>query len=175
MTSSEAAKCGFIGASNYSAARLAEALEISADKKLPFYVSLQPEYNLYDRSGYEAELEPLCEKNDVGVIPYYSLASGFLTGKYRTKSDLDKSVRGENIGKKYLNDRGMRILTALDKVSDEHKTLPGVIALAWLMARPSIAAPIASATTVQQLEEIAKSVQIKLSEEQVALLDQASA
>lgn len=164
-----------IGASNYTAARLAEALETSAQKKLPAYVSLQPEYNLYDRAGFEAELEPLCLKHNVGVIPYYSLASGFLSGKYRSEADLNKSVRGKSIGEKYLNERGTRILAALDILATAHNTTPSVIALAWLNQRKSITAPIASATTVEQLKELCQSASITLSEKDIKALDDASA
>lgn len=163
-----------IGASNYSATRLDEALRISAQMQLPTYQSLQPEYNLYDRAGYEADLEQLCLKKGVGVICYFGLARGFLTGKYRTTADLRKSVRGDGI-KKYLNDRGFRILAALDQTAKEHGATPAQIALAWLMARPSIAAPIASATSVQQLEELMKAAAITLSKEDLARLDTASA
>ncbi len=164
-----------IGASNYDATRLAEALKISADKKLPAYISLQPEYNLYDRKGYEDALEPLCLKESVGVIGYYSLASGFLTGKYRTEADLNQSARGGGIGKKYFNDRGWRILAALDQVAKAHQTVPAVIALAWLIQRKSVTAPIASATSVKQLTELARAAEITLSSNDVAKLDQASA
>lgn len=159
-----------VGASNYSAPRLAEALDISAT-----YVSLQPEYNLYDRAGFESELEPLCLQRGLGVIPYFSLAAGFLTGKYRTTGDLTKSKRGGGIGKKYLNPRGLRILAALDQVAAQQNTSPAVVALAWLIQRPSITAPIASATSVTQLAELSKSAQLQLTPEQVAALDTASA
>lgn len=159
-----------IGASNYSAVRLSEALT-----KSPQYVSLQPEYNLYQRAGFEKELEPLCLRHNVGVISYFSLASGFLTGKYRSSADAGLSVRGGGIVKKYVNERGLRILAALDHVAAEHHTVPAVIALAWLIARPSVTAPIASATSVAQLRELAQSAHIRLSSEQIATLDAASA
>jgi aryl-alcohol dehydrogenase-like predicted oxidoreductase len=161
-----------IGASNYSAPRLAQSLEVKAENK---YISLQPEYNLYERAGFEAALEPLCLAQDIGVISYFSLASGFLTGKYRSAADIGKSARGGGIVKKYLNDRGMRILGALDTVAAAHGTVPGVIALAWLIARKSITAPIASATSVAQMTELAKSAHITLTAEQVQALDTASA
>lgn len=164
-----------IGASNYSADRLKAALDISQSDNLASYVTLQPEYNLYDRQGFEEALEPLCLERGVGVIGYYSLASGFLTGKYRSEADLGKSVRGGGIGSKYLNDRGFRILAALDDVAQQHQTAPAVIALAWLIQRKSVTAPIVSATSVQQLSEIAKSAEITLTVDQVAQLDQASA
>ncbi|BDC48735.1 NADP-dependent aryl-alcohol dehydrogenase [Bryobacterales bacterium F-183] len=171
----EQGKVRHIGASNYTAQRLGEALETGRLNRLPEYISLQPEYNLYDRAGFEAELEPLCLKHGIGVIPYFALAAGFLTGKYRSEADLHKSARGGGVGKKYLNPRGLRILDALDAVAPAHGVNPGVIALAWLMARSSITAPIASATSVAQLQEIAKAADIALTPEQVLLLDTASA
>jgi len=163
-----------IGASNYSASRLKQALDLSVEKSLPAYVSLQPEYNLFDRAGFEAELEPLCLQYNVGVIGYYSLASGFLTGKYRSAADLGQSPRGESIGKKYLNARGERILAALDAVAQAHQTVPGVVALAWLIQRRSVTAPIASATSVKQLAELAQAVSLSLTPADVAQLDTAS-
>lgn len=162
-----------IGASNYGAKRLAEALAVSGSKSYPAYISLQPQYNLYDRAGFEEELEPLCLEQNLGVISYYSLASGFLTGKYRSKDDLAKSVRGAGISK-YLNERGFRILTALDEVAAEHHTVPAVISLAWLMHRKSITAPIASATSVEQLSELVKAADVTLSENDIRILDEAS-
>lgn len=164
-----------IGASNFDTPRLAEALKVSAEKNLPAYISLQPEYNLFDRKGYEEALEPLCLKEGVGVIGYYSLASGFLTGKYRSEADLSQSARGGGIGKKYFNDRGWRILAAVDEVAAAHQTVPAVIALAWLIQRKSVTAPIASATSVKQLAELVKGAEIVLSPGEVAKLDQASA
>jgi aryl-alcohol dehydrogenase-like predicted oxidoreductase len=164
-----------IGASNYDGARLAESLKVSAENHLPAYVCLQPEYNLYDRKGYEEALEPLCLEKGLGVISYFSLASGFLTGKYRSQADLGQSVRGESIGKKYLNERGKKILAALDEVAKAHQTVPAVIALAWLIQRKSVTAPIASATSVKQLSELVKSAEIRLSAEQVNRLEAASA
>jgi aryl-alcohol dehydrogenase-like predicted oxidoreductase len=162
-----------IGASNYSGARLAEALEVSKKNGLASYQTIQPEYNLYNRKGYEADLEPVCIENNIGVITYYSLASGFLTGKYRSESDLGKSARGQGI-KKFLNGRGLNILAALDEVSKAYNTTPASIALAWLIARPGITAPIASATSVKQLKEIINSATINLSEEAVEILTLAS-
>jgi aryl-alcohol dehydrogenase-like predicted oxidoreductase len=161
-----------IGASNYEAKRLAEALGMSS-KSYPAYISLQPQYNLYDRTDFERELEPLCLEKKLGVISYYSLASGFLTGKYRSKDDLAKSVRGAGIGK-YLDERGFRILKALDEVAAEHQTVPAVISLAWLIHRKSITAPIASATSVKQLSELVKAADVKLSDENIKVLDEAS-
>jgi aryl-alcohol dehydrogenase-like predicted oxidoreductase len=164
-----------IGASNYDAARLKQGLQISDEKGLPSYVSLQPEYNLYERKGFEEALEPLCLEKGLGIIGYFSLASGFLTGKYRSQGDLGQSARGGGIGKKYLNERGFRILEALDEVSATHQTVPAVIALAWLIGRKSVTAPIASATSVEQLSQLAKAVEVSLTESERARLDQASA
>jgi aryl-alcohol dehydrogenase-like predicted oxidoreductase len=163
-----------IGASNYSAKRLEEALHISKISGLPRYESLQPHYNLLERAAYEQELEPLCLKEGLGVIPYYGLASGFLTGKYRSEADLAKSVRGPNL-RKYLNARGLRVLAALDSVAKRLGATPAQIALAWLMARPSITAPIASATSLAQLDEILKAADLHLDQEAVRELNDASA
>lgn len=162
-----------IGASNYEAARLKEALETSRRLSIPTYVSLQPQYNLYDRIGFEKELEPLCLKENIGVISYYSLASGFLTGKYRSQKDLGKSTRGAKAGS-YLSERGMRILRALDSVAETHRVVPASIALAWLMARKSVTAPIASATNLDQLKELTQSTQVQLSSSEIQSLDTAS-
>lgn len=163
-----------IGASNYTAARLAEALKISREKILPRYESLQPLYNLYSRSEFEAELQPLCVKESIGVITYSSLASGFLSGKYRSETDLSKSLRAFRV-KKYLNDRGFRILAAVEEVAKEYGTTPAVVALAWLLARPAVTAPIASATSTSQLEELIASTRLKLNSSSIELLNQASA
>jgi aryl-alcohol dehydrogenase-like predicted oxidoreductase len=168
-------KVRVIGASNYSADRLEAALETSAKLGLPRYASLQPQYNLYERAGYEQALEPLCIKHGIGVIPYYGLAAGFLTGKYRIEADKSKSPRGEAIVKKYLNDRGLRILNALDKVAADCNAKPASVALAWLMARPGITAPIASATTLDQLPDLFKAVDLKLDSSALEALNQASA
>ncbi len=170
----EQGKVRAIGCSNYTAARLAEALKTSAAKKLPRYESLQPHYNLYERAGFEAELEALCLKEKVGVIPYYSLASGFLTGKYRSEADVGKSPRGAR-AKSYLNERGLRILKALDAISARTKAKPASVALAWLMARPSITAPIASATSVDQLQDLIAATRLTLDRDAIAELDRASA
>jgi aryl-alcohol dehydrogenase-like predicted oxidoreductase len=163
-----------IGASNYSAARLAEALEVSKAKGLPAYQSLQPEYNLMERAGYEKELEPLCEKHGIGVIPYYSLASGFLSGKYRSEDDLKKSARGQGV-KKYLDARGFRILDALDAVAAENASTPARVAIAWMIARPSITAPIASATSIEQLDDLIEATRLNLDADAIQRLDEASA
>jgi len=167
-------KVRYIGASNFSGERLAESLQVGKEQGLPSYISLQPEYNLYDREGYEKELEPLCADNNLGVITYYSLASGFLSGKYRNESDLNKSKRGAGI-KKYLNDRGQRILQALDEAAKEYNATPAAIALAWVISRPSVTAPIASATTVEQLNELSKTVDLNLPVEVIDKLTEASA
>lgn len=162
-----------IGASNYSAERLSEALRIAKRDGLPSYGCLQPLYNLYERSGFEAALEPLCLAEGIGVIPYYSLASGFLTGKYRTEADLAQSARGQKV-KEYLNDRGLRILKALDEVSASLQSTPARVALAWLIARPSVSAPIASATSVEQLHDLIEATRLKLDDSAIATLDAAS-
>ena len=169
----EQGKVRAIGASNYDAARLAEALAVSDKHRLPRYECLQPEYNLIARAGYEAELEPLIRRENIGVIAYFALASGFLTGKYRSEADLGKSVRGDRV-QQYLDARGLRILAALDAVAATHKATPAQIALAWLMARPGLTAPIASATSVAQLAELMPAAELVLSAADIAALDQAS-
>jgi aryl-alcohol dehydrogenase-like predicted oxidoreductase len=169
----EQGKVRAIGASNYSGRRLQEALEVSRRHGFPVYVSLQPLYNLADRSGYELDLEPVCEKNGLAVIPYYSLAAGFLTGKYRSGDDLTDKARGKTV-EKYLNERGERILTALDEVAARYHTIPAKVALAWLLARPSITAPIVSATSLKQLDEILDSTRLKLDGDAVSQLNAAS-
>jgi aryl-alcohol dehydrogenase-like predicted oxidoreductase len=162
-----------IGASQYSAARLAEALNVSKSRGLARYESLQPLYNLYDRAVYEDELEPLCVKEGLGVITFYSLAAGFLTGKYRSEDDLSKSARGGTV-KKYLNERGSRIIDALDQVAAQYNSTPAHVALAWLIARPSITAPIASATSLEQLNDLIEATKLELDQTTIQLLDQAS-
>jgi aryl-alcohol dehydrogenase-like predicted oxidoreductase len=171
----QAGKVRVIGASNYGAPRLAGALAISARDGLPRYESLQPHYNLYDRADYEEALEKLCREHAVGVIPYYSLASGFLSGKYRSRQDIGKSVRGGGIGEKYLNERGFRILAALDAVAEAQRATPAQVALAWLMARPGITAPIASATSPAQLAELVAATRLRLDPASIERLDRASA
>jgi aryl-alcohol dehydrogenase-like predicted oxidoreductase len=163
-----------IGASNYTADRLAESFQVSKQNGLPRYECLQPKYNLCERSDYEATLEPLAVKEGIGVIPYYALASGFLTGKYRSESDLAKSPRGAGV-KKYLNERGFRILAALDEVARAHNSTPGKVALAWLIARPSITAPIASATSVDQLRDLVDATNLELEHVSIMKLNHASA
>ena len=167
-------KVRVIGASNYTAERLAAALEVSERHGLPRYESLQPHYNLCERARYEAALEPLCLEKKLGVIPYYALASGFLTGKYRSEADLSKSPRGPGV-KKYLNERGFRILAALDQVAQNLHATPGKVALAWLLARPSITAPIASATSVEQLHDLVDATTLKLDAGSIEMLNQSSA
>lgn len=164
-----------IGASNYTADRLAKSLAISRAKGLPRFESLQPLYNLYDRAVFEAELQPLCVKEEVGVINFYALAAGFLTGKYRSTDDSSKSERGTNTVSKYLNDRGLKILTALDEAAQRTNSTPARVAIAWNMARPGITAPIASASRVEQLQELVLAAQLTLDAGTMALLDRASA
>lgn len=171
----EQGKVRAIGASNYSAARLREALNVSAQYGLPRYETLQPEYNLYDRAGYEAELEPLVREQGLGVLCYYALASGFLSGKYRRAEDAGKSqARGASVVARYLNARGLRILAALDDIAGKHAATPTQVALAWLMARPGIVAPIASATSLEQLQDLLAAARLQLSAEDIAQLNTAS-
>jgi aryl-alcohol dehydrogenase-like predicted oxidoreductase len=167
-------KVRVIGASNFTHDRLAESLRLSEENAWPRYESLQPNYNLYDREDFETNLEPLCLNSDVGVIPYYSLASGFLTGKYRSEQDTVNAKRGQGI-KKFLNDRGFRILAALDSVANEYSSNPTRVALAWLMARPSITAPIASATSLEQLKDLTEAVHLNLAPAAIEQLNAASA
>jgi len=167
-------KVRVIGASNFDAKRLDESLAASKQHGFPRYQTLQPNYNLHDRADFEAGLEPICLQQNVGVITYYSLASGFLTGKYRSETDLGKSVRGRGM-RKYLTDRGFRILRALDEVSARVAATPAQVALGWLMARPSVTAPIASATSLAQLDELLGAARIRLDPEAIATLDKASA
>jgi aryl-alcohol dehydrogenase-like predicted oxidoreductase len=163
-----------IGASNHTAERLAESLEISSKHGLPRYDVLQPQYNLYTRSDYEAALEPLCLEQQIGVVSYFALASGFLSGKYRTAADASKSLRGKGIVDKYLNERGLRILAALDDVARRHKASAASVALAWQIARPSITAPIASATAVDQLNDLIAATQLGLDQAAIEQLNAAS-
>jgi aryl-alcohol dehydrogenase-like predicted oxidoreductase len=162
-----------VGASNFTAERLSQSLQISRQHGFPRYESLQPLYNLYDRAVYETALESLCRKEGIGVIPYFSLAKGFLTGKYRSEKDLSKSVRGQ-MAKKYLNERGFRILAALDEVAAQHHSNPARVALAWLLAYPGITAPIASATNLDQLNDLIESANLQLDDASINLLNQAS-
>ncbi|MDE3210306.1 MAG: aldo/keto reductase [Pseudomonadota bacterium] len=170
----EAGKIRAIGASNYGADRLADALEVSRRHGLPRYACVQPEYNLVSRHGYERELQPLVLRENLGVISYYALASGFLSGKYRKLDDLAKSrARGAAVGK-HLNRQGLQVLAALDAVAAAHRATPAQVALAWLMARPGITAPIASATSVEQLNELVGAAELALTRNEIAQLDLAS-
>jgi len=170
----EAGKVRVIGASNHSGARVEEALALSRQYGLPEYQVLQPEYNLYDRAGYETDLEPVALAYQLGVVVYWSLASGFFSGKYRSKEDLADKARGSRV-EKYLNERGLRILGALDRVAARHASTPASVALAWLIARPSVTAPIASATSLQQLESLVAAVHLTLTGSDIRELDDASA
>ena len=171
----ESGKVRVIGASNYGAARFADALAVSKQHNLPRYESLQPEYNLVSRDSYEKELEPLIRAENIGVISYYALASGFLSGKYRSEADLARSsARGGSV-KKYLNPRGLQVLAALDAIAAAHHATPAQVALAWLIARPGITAPIASATSVEQLHELLGATSLQLSPDEIAQLDLVSA
>ena len=170
----KAGKVRAIGSSNFTPERLKSAIDIAEAKGLARYNSEQPLYNLYDRAGFEGGLQKVCIENEVGVIPYYGLASGFLTGKYRTEADLDKSPRGRGV-KRMMDARGMRILAALDQVSTAKSATPAQIALAWVMAQPGLTGPIASATSTAQLEELMGSARLTLSPEDLAALDAASA
>jgi aryl-alcohol dehydrogenase-like predicted oxidoreductase len=163
-----------IGASNHKGDRLAAALEVSRKTRLPAYQSLQPNYSLIERAEYETNLEPVCVKESLGVINYFPLAGGFLTGKYRSESDTAGKARARNVTK-YLNERGYKILGALDKVAAKHRATPAKVALAWVMAQPSITAPIVSATNLDQLSDLVSSVDLKLDHESIDLLNQASA
>jgi aryl-alcohol dehydrogenase-like predicted oxidoreductase len=163
-----------IGASNYSADRLAEARQVSKQHGLPRYECLQPHYNLYERAAYEQDLEPVCLKEGIGVIPYFALASGFLTGKYRSEADLAKGPRGQMV-KKYLAERGFRILAGLDEVAAKLHSTSGKVAIAWLIARPSITAPIASATSVEQLQDLVDAANLQLDPASIETLNEASA
>ncbi|HSW07957.1 aldo/keto reductase [Aquabacterium sp.] len=164
-----------IGASNYSAARLTEALDLSERHGLPRYDTLQPQYNLCDRAPFEAELQALCVARQVGVINFYGLARGFLTGKYRSEADLAQSPRGASVKTAYFNERGWRVLAALDAVAGRLHATPAQVALAWQMAQPGITAPIASATSLPQFEELARAASLQLDAEALAALTNASA
>lgn len=164
-----------IGASNFEADRLNDALSISETYRYLSYISLQPYYNLYDRERFERDLEPLCLRNELGVLSYFSLAKGFLTGKYRSSADFNKSQRGTMGIERYLEPRGFRILEALDGIAYTHQTSAAAVALAWLIKRKSVTAAIASVTNVSQLSELAQSVELNLSFQELKELDIASA
>jgi len=154
-------KVRFIGASNYNGARLTEALETSTRNNLASYQTLQPHYNLMERENYESDLAPVVAEYGLGVIPYFSLAGGFLTGKYHSEADAKDKPRGGIVGK-YLNERGFGVITALEEVAREYKSTPASVALAWLMAQPGITAPIASATSEKQLTDLVNATEVKL-------------
>jgi aryl-alcohol dehydrogenase-like predicted oxidoreductase len=169
----QAGKVRAIGASNYSAERLSEALRISKQNGLPRYECLQPLYNLSDRAVFEDALEGVCREAAIGVIPYYSLAAGFLSGKYRSEADLEGRARSRTV-KAYLNDRGYRILKALDEAAKQTGRTQAQVAIAWLLAKPAVTAPIASATSVEQLKDLLVATEIRLSAETMRSLDEAS-
>jgi aryl-alcohol dehydrogenase-like predicted oxidoreductase len=169
----KAGKVRNIGCSNLDAGRLEAALKVASQKKLPRYEVLQPEYNLYDRSSFDGQLRDLCMKEEIGVITYFSLAKGFLSGKYRSEADLGKSPRGDGIAK-YLDSRGKRILAALDAVSARHNAKQAEVALAWIIARPGVTAPISSATTIEQVDSLIRAARLQLTAADIKELDQAS-
>jgi len=162
-----------IGASNMSLERLKQSVEYSRGKNLPRYETLQPHYNLYDREEFEKNYQQYCIDNNISVIPYFALASGFLTGKYHSENDFHKSVRGGGI-KKYFNDRGFLIINTLDEIAEYNNTKPATVALAWLMTRPSVAAPIASATKIEQLNHLIDAANLRLDQDTLDLLEKAS-
>lgn len=170
----QAGKIRHIGASNYSGKRLAEAIELSQKHKLPAYISLQPHYNLVHREEFESTLLPVVQEHNIGVIPYFALAAGFLTGKYRSAADAEGKARGGMVGK-YINPRGLSILDALDAVAKKHNSSPATVALAWLIAQPGITAPIASATSESQLQTLVAATQLQLDPASIESLNQASA
>jgi aryl-alcohol dehydrogenase-like predicted oxidoreductase len=168
-------KVRHIGASNFTAERLAEALAISKRDGLPRYESLQPVYNLMQRADYEKDLEPLCQKEEVGVIPYSSLASGFLSGKYKADAPLPSSARASSIQQKYMNDKGFAVLSAVEDVAKRLNATPAQVALAWIASRPGMTGPIASATTPDQLKDLVGGIGLELDADAIATLDNASA
>lgn len=168
-------KVRYIASSNYTARRLQEALTVARSRDLPQFIAHQPEYNLFDRNGYEGELEQVCTDNELGVVTYFSLASGYLSGKYRTLEDLKKSKRGEGFINKYMTPRGERIIKALADVAEQYQAPVASIALAWIIHRPGITAPIASATTIEQLNELAQAIELTLTDADMDVLDEASA
>lgn len=168
-----AGKVRYIAASNISPARLTESFDVAEKNNLPKYVALQPHYNLVERKGYESDYLPLVEKYGLSVFPYWSLAAGFLTGKYRTEADLGKSVRGVGL-QKYLNEKGLGVIAALDQLAEKHNSKPAAIALAWLLAQPHLLAPIVSATSTSQLQTLFEAPTLLLDASDLALLDAAS-
>jgi aryl-alcohol dehydrogenase-like predicted oxidoreductase len=169
----EQGKIKAFGCSNFSAEQLTASLEAARRHNLPNYQTLQPLYNLYDRGVFENELEKICVDNNIGVISYYALASGFLTGKYRSEADLSKSLRGEG-AKKYLDERGLRILSALDEVAARYNSSPSSVSIAWLLTKPAVTVPIASATSTGQLKGLVEAVGLKLDADAIDLLDKVS-
>ena len=167
-------KVHVIGASNYSAARLAEALQVSQEHGYVRYESLQPLYNLIDREAYERELELLCRERELGVITYFSLARGFLTGKYQPNKALPQSIRAQGVQDRYMNERGFRILAEVERVASRYHATPAQVALAWIIARPGVTAPIASATSVQQVRELLGAVELNLDGEAITALNKVS-
>ena len=167
-------KVRYIGASNISPERLVESLDIAEDKNLPKYISLQPEYNLFDRAKFENIYQKLALEKQIAVIPYYSLASGFLSGKYQSEEDFTKTARGKGIKDKYWNDRGRQIVQAQKEIAEKYNVSPSAIALAWLLAQPSITAPIASATKSEHIVAFVDALQLKLAEEEIQKLTEAS-
>jgi aryl-alcohol dehydrogenase-like predicted oxidoreductase len=163
-----------IGASNYTASRLAQALQISQQHCYARYESLQPLYNLVERESYESELEPLVREQEIGVIGYFSLAAGFLTGKYQPGQELPRTPRAQGVQQKYMNDRGFAILKEVERIAQAHNATPSQVALAWIIARPGITAPIASATSVEQVHGLIKAIELKLSDEEIAALNTVS-
>jgi len=168
----KAGKIRAVGASNLNAGQLQASLKVADEKGLPRYQVLQPEYNLYDRESFEGALQELTVRENIGVVTYYSLASGFLSGKYRSEKDLSQSQRGQGVGK-YLNDRGFRILDALDEVAAAHDVKPAEVALAWLIAQPGVTAPIASATKIPQVDSFVTALSLTLSADEIAALNNA--
>ncbi|EFK34642.1 putative aldo-keto reductase [Chryseobacterium gleum] len=169
----KAGKVRYIAASNLSPERLKASFDAAEKNNLPKYVALQPHYNLVEREGFEQNYAPLADQFDLSVFPYWSLAAGFLTGKYRTEADLAKSARGEGV-RKYLNDKGLDVLKALDQVSAKHNTTQGTVSLAWLLSNPLITAPIVSATSASQLETVFNAPKLVLDQEDIDLLNNAS-
>lgn len=169
----EQGKVRYIAASNYSGERLDEAMRIAGDNGLPRYEALQPFYNLYDRHEFENDLAGVCQQHDLGVTPYFSLASGFLTGKYRSREDARGKSR-EQFVEQYFNKRGMRVLDALDQVAERLEATPAAVSLAWLIAQPAVTAPIASATSQRQFDQLVQATQLKLDDDALKILDEAS-
>lgn len=169
----KAGKIRHIAASNISPERLRESLEVSEKQNLPKYQVLQPLYNLVERKGYETDYAPIAEEYGLTVFPYYALASGFLTGKYRSEADFNKSPRGQGAAQ-YLNEKGLNILSALDKVAEKHNAVPAAVSLAWLSAQPNIGGPVASATSTEQLQQILSAASLHLDNADLELLDAAS-